>query len=200
MKSIKEALNNGRLKFESDSLEYEDMILDPDLPVKMDEKYPQKRLLNYYDGSITGEEHQISSRDWRVRELYDKYIFGKDPMLTPISDNDIDDLLFLRLTQSKESEYLPKFEKIMLRIFFEKRKEGLLGLALDIYDRYEWAKEYVKTRGKNDDLLFREGCPEYNRKYGVVNKDIPESETKIENTPNKTEDQEDWILAKFGKD
>ncbi len=198
MKSLKDALRDGELKLLSNSLDYSDNI--PNLIEGIDEKYLENKLLKYFDGSITDEEHQGILPEWDARKLYDKYIFNNNDSWEKmrIDDDDVKNLIFLRLTLSEESKYLEQFDKLMLRIYFEKKEVELFGLSLDIYKKYDWAKEYVKARGKNLHLIFRKECPEYKRVYGIAVKNISEPEEEEKSTAKKMEGSKDWILSKFG--
>lgn len=179
-------------------LEYEDSI--PYSTEEIDKNNHNHYVMKYYEGTISPEEHNEFNDDISIRKVYNKYIFNADSVLGEefeIDDNDIDDLIYLKIIISKESGYLERLDKLMIRIYFEKKKIQLEGLMRSIYEKYDWAKQYIQNQKENElSLFFQESTDEYNKNFRIIENSSDEKRTETKPEENSTESN--WILQKFG--
>ena len=95
-----------------------------------------------------------------IGQIYNKYIFNPVDIFNSeftICDEDVDDIIYLRMAVSKDSKYLEILNKLMLRIYFEKKKIELSGLVQKIYEQYSWVKAYMDKQKENKlSLIFQD--------------------------------------------
>ena len=99
--------------------------------------------MRYLEGLITEEEHTKYNSDEDFYKIYQSYVFNDTDVLYDefeIKDEDKDNLIISRMLLDSCSEYMERFNKIMFRLYFEKRENRLEGLVQNIYDNYDWAK------------------------------------------------------------
>lgn len=162
-------------------------------------------VMKCYEGLMSAEEFEKNKSDApaEVERLYSKYIFQTADVWNgdfAICDNDIEDLIYIRMMASPESIHLERLNKLMIRIYFEKKKTELEGLVQHIY-KNDWAKEYIQAQKENElSLIFQEGTDEYNAKFGI-GEELDE-ESSDEEAKGAAEEgisaEDDWILQKYG--
>ena len=153
-------------------------------------------LLKALEGLISQEDNENNSTD--ISRLLMKYILNDNEVEgLEIHDDDVDNLIELRLIVDAESKYLERLDKLMFRIYFEKNKYELEGLIYEKCDKYDWAEKFIKNYAGDKTIIFQENTSDYNEKFGVNQK--TESASKM---PQDLSDQEtiepNWILQKFG--
>lgn len=151
-------------------------------------------LLKALEGLISQEDNENNSTD--ISRLLMKYILNDNEVEgLEIHDDDVDNLIELRLIVDAESKYLERLDKLMFRIYFEKNKYELEGLIYEKCDKYDWAEKFIKNYAGDKTIIFQENTPDYNEKFGVnqENDSRMQHDTSYQGTiePN-------WILQKFG--
>jgi len=205
--------NYNRDSIFKNRLEYKDNI-----PYSI-EKINKESNKNYivmkcFLGSVSKEEHlDMDSNESKVYKLYKKYIFESPSWENvEILNEDIEDLIFLRMILSKGNEYLEKIDQLLLRIYFESKNEHrkeLLGLVFSIRKKYEWAEKYIEAHksskledkeDKEDYLIFCPENEEYNKYYGCLSQ---EQEKKTNQFNEKEDDNKtiknNWIMENYGQ-
>lgn len=163
-------------------------------------------IMKYYEGSISVEEHEKIKNNLYIGQIYNKYIFNPVDIFNSeftICDEDVDDIIYLRMAVSKDSKYLEILNKLMLRIYFEKKKIELSGLVQKIYEQYSWVKAYMDKQKENKlSLIFQDNIEEYNQYFGIdISKIGIQDNANPKNFIEKTEKiskENNWILQKFG--
>lgn len=163
-------------------------------------------IMKYYEGSISAEEHEKIKNDLYIGEIYNKYIFNPVDIFNSeftIYDEDINDIIYLRMAVSKNSKYLEILNKLMLRIYFEKKKIQLAGLVQKLYEQYNWVKEYINKQKENKlSLIFQDNIDEYNKYFGIdISRTAKYDDDNTKDSIEKTEEiskENNWILQKFG--
>jgi hypothetical protein len=201
MLSLEKAIEKcKREKLLEGELEYTDII-----PCSVEEiDYEKDNFIRLLEGRISSEDDANIDKEDKAASIYEKYIFNQevDDMSLEIDDQDVEDLIDLRLTLSPESKYLERWDKLMFRIYFEKDRSELKGLVLRQSAQYKWAEEMrnkyperkssVSVRGKETDYDNdnRESASE-----GFGNEENKEDDKNI---AKEMKTEGNWILQKFG--
>lgn len=183
----------------SGNLVYEDYI--PYHSEEMDCTTNEYTEMRYYEGLISVEEHKEYNCNTTAYSIYDKYIFNEVDVFSnvfKIDDSEIDDLIYFRIMLSQESPYLEKFDQLMFRIYFEKKKEQLAGLVQNILEKYDWAKNYIEIyRQHNCSILFQSNTETYKKQFGIIEeKEDVKSNILINDGKKIPPKEKDWI-SKF---
>lgn len=163
-------------------------------------------VMKCYEGLMSVEEFEKNKSDTPtdIEQLYSKYIFQTGDVLNGdfvICDHDIDNLIYIRMIASQESGHLERLDKLMLRIYFEKAKEELIGVVCYIYEKYDWAKQYIWAQKENEfSRIFQDGTDEYNANFGMREEsdEKPSSEKTKGAKAEEPSAEKDWILQKYG--
>ncbi len=196
----KKSMINGILKY-SDNIPYSTNDIN--------ENNYNYYIMKYYKGSISKEEHEKFKNglynNLSIGKIYNKYIFNSDNIFSTeftIYDENIDDLIYLRMIISDESKYLDILNKLMIRIYFEKEKMQLAGLVQQLYEQYDWAKKYINEQKENKlSLIFQDSTDDYTKKFGICISEISSDDNTYKKGSEKIEEiskENNWILQKFG--
>lgn len=152
-------------------------------------------LLKALEGLVSQEDIENNSTD--ISRLLKNYIFNNEVEHLEIQDDDVDNLIELRLIVDAESKYLERLDKLMFRIYFEKNKYELEGLIYEKCDKYDWAEKFIKNYAGDKTIIFQENTSDYNEKFGVNQKNENDSGMPYDTSYQETIEP-NWILQKFG--
>lgn len=208
MKEIKEAIQDTDIRsIIAGKLHYTDYV--PENSVEVSEVKLKNIVMRYFEGSITPEEHreQFGQGHSDYYDIYDQYIFNSgDTFLVDFSgwtEEKIKWLIDLRMMLSEESIYIEKFEKLILVLYCQKKDERLRGLAKTLCKKYDWAREYVRSRNIQDEylLLQKENNDKYKKSRGIYEDCEKECYLDGRNISEliDVEMPSDWIMQKYGR-
>lgn len=184
-------------------LKYSDSI--PVVIDEIDKDCNNYTIMRYINGTIDDTEHETASDNIKqtyIWNFYNEYIFTDSSWLDIcIQENDIDNLISLRMILDENSKYIEKFDQLALRIFFEKKKKKILGLVMNICKReeYAWIANYISNYSDEEcDLILYPDNAKYNCNYGCTGLKEDCKNAEEEKVITAVSDN-NWIKNKYGE-